>query len=208
MRKSVIQLLCLASAVFTSCSEAQVPIDRFSVVTRHNIHNSVIDSLNSLSVGNGEFAFTVDVTGLQTFPDFYAKGIPLGTMSEWGWHSNPNPENYSVSDVYRTYQVHGRSVDYVHQFRTADGPGKAAATEWLRANPHKIHLGIIGLQLIRKDGTDATIGDITDNTQSLYLATGLIESTFSVDGKQVHVLTVCHPDQDLISARIESDSDS
>jgi protein-glucosylgalactosylhydroxylysine glucosidase len=205
MRKSVIQLLFLAIAIFTSCSEAKIPIDRFTVVTRHNIHNSVIDSLNSLSVGNGEFAFTVDVTGLQTFPDFYAKGIPLGTMSEWGWHSNPNPENYSVSDVYKTYQVHGRSVDYVHQFRASDGLRKAAATEWLRANPQKIHLGIIGLQLIRKDGADATIGDITDNSQSLYLATGSIESTFSIDGKQVHVLTVCHPDQDLISARIESD---
>lgn len=204
MRKSIIQLLFLAIAVFTSCSQVKTPIDRFSVVTRHNIHNSVIDSLNSLSVGNGEFSFTVDVTGLQTFPDFYAKGIPLGTMSEWGWHSNPNPENFSVSDVYRSYQVHGRTVDYVHQFGAADGPRKAAATEWLRANPHKIHLGMIGLQLMRKDGTNATIGDISDNTQSLYLATGSIESTFSIDGKQVHVLTVCHPDQDLVSATVRN----
>ncbi len=124
-------------------------------VTRHDIHNQVIDSLNSLSVGNGEFAFTVDVTGLQTFPDFHARGIPLGTMAEWGWHTDPNPDNYALTDVYRSYQVHGRSVDYVHQFRAADGQRKAAATEWLRANPHKIHLGMIGLQLLRKDGSEA-----------------------------------------------------
>jgi hypothetical protein len=59
-------------------------IDRFSLVTRHNITNTSIDSLNSLSVGNGGFAFTVDITGLQTFPEFYSRGISLGTMSDWG----------------------------------------------------------------------------------------------------------------------------
>jgi hypothetical protein len=164
----------------------------------------VIDSLNSLSVGNGEFAFTVDVTGLQTFPEFHARGISLGTMANWGWHTGENPENYNISDVYRSYQVHGRPVDYVHQFRAGDGGRKGAATDWLRANPHKIHLGMIGLQLIKKDGSDAAIIDIKDNIQSLYMATGTIESTFSVEGCPVHVLTVCHPDQDLISARIES----
>jgi hypothetical protein len=183
----------------------QEPIDRFAVLARHDIHNSVIDSLNSLSVGNGEFAFTVDVTGLQTFPEFHAKGIPLGTMAEWGWHTDPNPGNFSLSDVYMSYQVHGRTVDYVHQFRPADGPVKAGATEWLRANPHKIHLGMIGLELMKKDGSVAKITDITDNEQSLYLAEGLIESTFFVEGEKVHVLTVCHPEQDIVSARIESD---
>ena len=62
-------------------------IDRFSLVTRHNIEISQIDSLSSLSVGNGEFVFTTDITGLQTFPEYYSKGIPLGTMSNWGWHT-------------------------------------------------------------------------------------------------------------------------
>ncbi len=204
MRNLHIPVLSLSLLLISCSSREQVPIDRFAVLTRHNIHNSVIDSLSSLSVGNGEFAFTVDVTGLQTFPDFYARGIPLGTMSEWGWHTDPNPENFNLSDVYRTYQVHGRPVDYVHQFRAADGPRKAAATEWLRANPHKVHLGMIGMQLIRKDGEVAAITDITDNSQSLYLATGSIESSFSVEGTPVNVLTVCHPEQDMISARIES----
>jgi hypothetical protein len=204
MRNILIPVLSLSLLLISCSSGEQVPIDRFAVLTRHNIHNTVIDSLSSLSVGNGEFAFTVDVTGLQTFPDFYARGIPLGTMSEWGWHTDPNPENFNLADVYRTYQVHGRPVDYVHQFRAADGPEKAAATEWLRANPHKVHLGMIGLQITRKDGSEAQISDISDNKQSLYLAEGLIESTFFIEGEKVHVLTVCHPDQDLISARIES----
>jgi hypothetical protein len=26
----------------------------------------------------------MDVTGLQTFPEEYRKGMPLGTMAQWG----------------------------------------------------------------------------------------------------------------------------
>ena len=85
-------------------------INRYDLVSRHNIENSIIDSLNSFSVGNGTFTFTVDVTGLQTFPGFYERGISLGTMSDWGWHSFPNPENYNLEDNYRNYDVHGRLV--------------------------------------------------------------------------------------------------
>ena len=59
-------------------------IDRQQVLTRNNPHVNAIDSLASLSVGNGHFAFTVDATGLQTFPETYRNGIPLGTMSDWG----------------------------------------------------------------------------------------------------------------------------
>ena len=59
-------------------------IDRQSVVSRNNPHVVAIDSLQSLTVGNGGFAFTADATGLQTFPQHYANGVPLGTMSDWG----------------------------------------------------------------------------------------------------------------------------
>ena len=57
------------------------------MLLRHTIVNQQYDSLSSLSVGNGNFAFTVDVTGLQTFPQAYANGVALGTQSTWGWHS-------------------------------------------------------------------------------------------------------------------------
>lgn len=49
------------------------PIDRYSLVTRHNPVLTVPDKLSPLSVGNGEFAFTTDITGLQTFPEFYSR---------------------------------------------------------------------------------------------------------------------------------------
>ena len=198
------QLFYLLIISLSSCKHNS-KIDRFSLVTRHNIENSVIDSLNSLSVGNGRFALTVDITGLQTFPDFYSRGIPLGTMSEWGWHTGRNPENYQLSDVYKTYNVHGRNVDYIHQFRADEGDRKVAASNWLRANPHRIHLGMIGLQILKEDGTEITISDIKDPVQKLNLWTGEIDSRFLIEGVPVHLITICHPDYDLISVKIVSD---
>lgn len=75
--------------MFALSSMAQQPIDRKKVVERNNPHVTTMDSLNSLSVGNGGFAMTVDGTGLQSFPKSYSLGVPLGTMSDWGWHSFP-----------------------------------------------------------------------------------------------------------------------
>ncbi len=66
----------------TMAHAQQSTIDRKAVVRRHTIHINKADSLSSLSVGNGKFAFTVDVTGLQSFPAFYKGGVPLGTQSE------------------------------------------------------------------------------------------------------------------------------
>src|SRR4051794_14443906 len=66
-------------------------IDRSALVRRHNPLITRIDPLSPLSVGNGSFAFTVDVTGLQTIPTEYQNAMPLCTMSQWGWHSTPKP---------------------------------------------------------------------------------------------------------------------
>jgi hypothetical protein len=202
--KSFLYLISFSAFItFSSCS-SNVKIDRFSLVNRHNIEVSKTDSLNSLSVGNGKFAFTVDITGLQTFPDYYSKGIPLGTMSEWGWHTAENPEKYQLSEVYKTYDVHGRNIDYVHRFTDKKDSIRTGASDWLRENPHRIHLGMVGLQIIKKDGSEISLKDIEKPVQRLNLWTGEIISSFSVEGVPVEVKTVCHPGLDLISVRIES----
>lgn len=47
----------------------------------------VVDNFTSpLQVGNGDFAFNVDNTGMQTL-------IPFNTLSSWGWHKDRLPEN-------------------------------------------------------------------------------------------------------------------
>lgn len=76
-------LYSLAALTLAACgAEKQEPIDRRALVERNNPQVAAMDSLSSLSVGNGEFAYTVDATGLQTFPEVYKNGVPLGTQSQ------------------------------------------------------------------------------------------------------------------------------
>ncbi|MCW9705299.1 hypothetical protein [Fodinibius salsisoli] len=182
--------------------QAQNFIDRHALVTRHNVEIMEFDSLNSLSVGNGEFAFTVGATGLQTFPEFYERGIPLGTQSQWGWHSFPNTGNYIMEDVAKYYTTDdGREVPYAVQ--PDEGRG-AEAAHWLRTNPHRLHLGLVGLTLLKENGEEADIQDIQNIDQTLNLWTGKIESQYTVDGEPVRVELFAHQEQDQISVRIES----
>lgn len=75
--------LIVSLCLLVSLSLAQ-PLDRFAIVSRHNVTVSSFDTLASLTVGNGSFAVTVDATGLQTFPEYYENGVCLGTFSDWG----------------------------------------------------------------------------------------------------------------------------
>ena len=72
-----------------------------------------LDPLSPLSVGNGEFAFTADITGLQTFSWEYEQSMPLCTMSQWGWHTTPLPAGLDPQALRLTqYDTHGRQVGY------------------------------------------------------------------------------------------------
>ena len=69
---------------------------------------------------------TVDGTGLQSFPKSYAKGVPLGTMSDWGWHSFANPENFKAEESWRYFDFgRGRKEPYAAQIK--DDKRKKAA---------------------------------------------------------------------------------
>src|SRR5262245_61347201 len=89
------------------------PIDRRALVTRHNPVLREFDIESPLSVGKGEFAFTADITGLQTFPEAFERTIPLGTLSHWGWHTAPNPNGWSIDKFkYTEFESGGRNVGY------------------------------------------------------------------------------------------------
>jgi hypothetical protein len=180
---------------------AQKPVDRRALVTRHNIELRRFDSNNPLSVGNGEFAFTVDATGLQTFADEFTNTIPLGTLSQWGWHTFPNPGDWSADKFhYKEFDVFGRKVPY------NDVPGNRQTPEirWLRADPHRLHLGQIGFVLTKSDGTPARTNDLTEIEQTLDLWNGSLRSRFKFEGQPVEVETICDPDRDLIAVHVSS----
>lgn len=188
--------MCLMAAC---TSPKETPIDRQALIARNNPHVTVIDSLASLSVGNGEFAFTVDATGLQTFPATYKMGVPLGTQSQWGWHSYDNPQDLKLEEALKEYDFgHGHKELYATQFKE-DGRAKDASN-WYRINPHRLHLGVIGFEL----GDEATPEQITDIQQNLDMWKGEINSRFKYQDADYAVKTVCHPHQDMIAAEVES----
>lgn len=177
-------------------------IDRKAVVTRHNVTVTRPDSLSSLTVGNGAFAFTVDVTGLQTFTEYYKTGVPLGTQSEWGWHSFPNTGNYKLEESYKEYDLNGRKISYCVQVKQ---PGHAReAMEYFRVNDHRLQLGNIGLDILKKDGSLISVSDVKNINQSLDLWTGIITSKFTIEGVPVTVTTCGDQKADAVGAKIES----
>ncbi|MGB8227098.1 MAG: hypothetical protein WCE45_09605, partial [Sedimentisphaerales bacterium] len=126
------QLFCALTVIFPMADKASSfagVIDRQALVARHKIIINKIDAFSPLSLGNGRFAFTADVTGLQTFPQAYENGIPLTTMAEWGWHNFPNPKGYKQEDTFVYVQTGRRKVPY-------NIARKGPAVAWLRANPH------------------------------------------------------------------------
>jgi hypothetical protein len=193
-------LVCLVPTLPNSVFST--PIDRHALVTRHNVVLTRFDPENPLQVGNGEFAFTADVTGLQTFPDAYQKTTPLGTLSQWGWHTFPNPKGWSIDRFpFKEFtDFHGRKVGY------ADVPSKQGTLEsnWLRMNPHRLDLGQIGFLLTKADGSTVLPSDLTDIKQTLDLWNGILVSHFKLEGEPVDVQTVCHPSRDLLAVRVVS----
>jgi protein-glucosylgalactosylhydroxylysine glucosidase len=199
-----LMLILVSIHIVSGCNTASKSdkINRFDVVNRHNIQLEQVDTLGSLSVGNGEFAFTADITGMQTFFEAYENGVSLGTQSQWAWHTIPSDSDYTLADAMVYYEsCNGKSVPYAVQ-HTAGRPARAA--NWLRANPHRLHMGIIGLSMVNAHGEEVTIADIQNPKQSLNLWTGKLESYFEIDGETVLVETLCHQESDQLSFRITS----
>lgn len=179
------------------------PINRKALVQRHNVINQQYDSLSSLTLGNGGFAFTADITGLQSFPEAYSRGIPLGTQSQWGWDSFTDTAGYRFEESLKTYHLHNRDITYAVQWNTPQRNKQAG--DWFRQNVHRLQLGNIGFEITKKDGTICTLTDLKQVKQELDLWNGLISSHFVVEGVTVDVETAVHPSQDIIAVSIHSD---
>ena len=200
-----LRLRVFAVIIFINTAVAEVKaqhINRKQLVERHTITNTKFDSLGSLSVGNGKFAFTVDVTGLQSFPESYQNGIPLGTESEWGWHSFNDTANYKFEETLKDYDLNGRKVSYSVQIN--EPARNKNAVNWFRQNVHRLQLGNLGFEIKKKDGSLAAIEDIKEIDQQLNMWKGEVHSKFSVEGIPVEVFTYCDQQNDVISVKVNS----
>jgi hypothetical protein len=181
-----------------AAAAASAPIDRRALVERHDPHLTAIDPMAPLSVGNGRFAFTADVTGLQSLPDLYHdKGTPTETQARWSWHEDPNPHGYKLADANRDYTAWGRTVGYPTNTKTAAG-------QWLRENPHLQPLPQIGFVLAGAGARKLTAADVTGVDQRLDMWRGRLDSRVRLLGQPVSVSSAVDPDSDTLALRIRS----
>lgn len=202
-----------ATSVFPQVSSANRSgsIDRSALVKRHTVTLHQPNPLGVLAVGNGNFAFNADITGLQSFPEYYEKSMPIGILSNWGWHSFPNPKGYSLESFPDTcWEItrsgKGSKICYPSIEPIVQGveTGVPEEAEYLRANPHKFGIGRIGLEITKVDGHRAGIGDLESIEQKLDLWSGVLISSFQVGGEPVYVETSAHPHRDEVAIRIKS----
>ena len=186
-------------------SNVTASIDRHAVVNRNNPVITDTDILASLTVGNGHFATTVDVTGLQSYPFEYGAGVPLNAMSDWGWHKFQNTSRLQPSESEKSFDFgHGHPEVYAVEFKKPEDGRHKEATEYFRVNPHRLNLGTIGLELKDAEGKPIPLKSLTDIRQEQKLWDGEIESTFKADGEPVEVTTGVHHAKDALYARIKS----
>ena len=180
-------------------------IDRQAVVTRNSPVVTEADPLASLTVGNGHFATTVDVTGLQSFPFDYEAGVPLTAMSDWGWHKFENTGDLTPAESEKSFDLgHGHQETYTVEYKKAEDGRHKQATEYFRVNPHRLNLGTIGLELRDAEGKAIGIKTLTGIRQEQHIYDGKIESQFRADGQQVEVTTAALQDLDAVIYRIKT----
>jgi hypothetical protein len=195
MKQILITLSALLLAPLAALHAAVAPkaageahIDRHALVTRHNITWNQV--AGRLPLGNGEFCFGADATGLQTFAG--------NSMSHWGWHSFSLPEGWTPDRV--------PSTGTFQKGRNTGGDnfpdGTEAIRTWMFDNPHIMNLG--RLRLVRRGGRALVPGDITGLKRTLDLWTGVQSSHYRIAGQEVNVETCVHPSLDLVAVRIES----
>ena len=166
-------------------------IDRKTLVSRHNIVSSDVKQV--IPVGNGNFCFSCDVTGLQTFGG--------NTMSHWAWHSFPLPPDLSIDDLpetgcYMTGKLTGKGVDLIPA-------GKEPAADYMFHNPHSFNLG--RLRFIKGDGGDLKPEEVTDIQRRYDLWSGILSSSFMFCGELVKTTVCVHPHEDTVAVHAVSE---
>lgn len=153
-------------------------INRLDIIASFNPHLTDINPQSPLSVGNGRFCYTADITGMQTLYEEYSAETPLCTMAEWGWHTKKADNKkgfYTLDDVRMTpYNYCKRTVTYPR----VKYEGNEAAYDWVRQNPHKFNLAKIGLYFHNEPIQADSIYCIN---QTLDITTGILKSIFRLN---------------------------
>ncbi len=173
-------ILSMALADVCLSAELKVPLDRHAIVSRHNISSENLES--TLPIGNGNFCFNVDGTGLQTFTG--------NTLSHWGWYSDPLPDAYTWDDVSPTGTFYRGKLTGGDQW-----PKDKELYSWVRNSPHQMNLARV--RFVRSDGSPLDAKEITAHSRTLDLWSGIHTASFVVKGRETFVKTCVTDDVKL-----------
>ncbi|KAI9684614.1 MAG: hypothetical protein M1822_005702 [Bathelium mastoideum] len=186
----------LIFGVLISCFHshfADAAVDRRQIVQSFNPYRTASSNSTPLQVGNGNFAFGADVTGLQTF-------LPYNILSTWDWHNSSlpsSPGQTSPADFTGLdWWTHGRLVNY-----DQPNPAEVDISQWMIGNPQRMNLGRIGLYFGDRNVSES---NLSDKSQYLDLFTGTIVSGFTLGGSKVEVQTFADPESTTVGIEINS----
>ncbi|WP_136079122.1 hypothetical protein [Pontiella desulfatans] len=182
--------ICLAVIALGGASaHSEEAIDRKAVVSRHHIIDPPIDM--PLPLGNGEFCFGVDATGLQT--------LDGNSFSHWGKHTAPLPPGVTEKDIPET-GTFDRGRIKGHMVTPKE---KGMVWRWMSDNPWPVHLG--RLRFIDAEGKVLASEHIKNPKRKLDVWQGIQVASFMYEGVEVKVETLGLSDQDGVAVRVQSE---
>ncbi len=186
MRFNGIAGIILLGCQLAAAGAESSAIDRHALVARHNIDWPSL--AGQIPLGNGNFAFNADGTGLET--------VGGNTMSHWCWHRFPLPP--------------GVTTNAIHPWATPDKGHLTGITttepppiyDWERHNPQPLNLGRIGF--VGRTGDRLTAADVHVDSRYLDLWSGLLTTRFTYLGEAVTVQTCVDPASDTVAVQVVS----
>lgn len=156
------------------------------VVQKYNLTINEIDVKNPLTIGNGDFAMTFDVTTSQTFYDLY-QDIPLTSMSNKNWFYKNDIKDVKLSYIDgKGYMLYNLNNEESFTLR--------------RQYPFKYNF----MHIILKDnGKQIKPENISNISQVLDLYEGIIESNFNYNNDRIHTKALIYQDHDELKYSLE-----
>lgn len=159
-----------------------------SDIIKYNLKFNHIDSKNPVTIGNGDFAITLDQTGTQSLYEIY-KDIPLSTMSNKNWFYKDK------KDIKPSY-VDGKAYML---FNLDNDPNYQTNRQY----PFKYSF----MQILLYDNDKLIdINNIKDVKQELDLYKGIVTSSFNYKEKINKTISFIYQDHDEFNFKLQSDN--
>lgn len=159
-----------------------------SDIIKYNLKFNHIDSKNPVTIGNGDFAITLDQTGTQSLYEIY-KDIPLSTMSNKNWFYKDKKDIKPSYVDGKAYMLFNLDNDPNYQIN--------------RQYPFKYSF----MQILLYDNDKLIdINNIKDVKQELDLYKGIVTSSFNYKEKINKTTSFIYQNHDEFNFKLQSDN--